>query len=96
MRRSFSITLSKTPSDGITPNPVWNRTTATCSGVYCHGDFKNGNYRLLNPPPVPVWTNPSSVHCGTCHGDPATGDPIPGGSHFQGFTIHECWFVMDV
>jgi predicted CxxxxCH...CXXCH cytochrome family protein len=88
-------TLAKTPTGGITPNPVWDRTTATCSGVYCHGNFTNGNYRLLNPPPVPVWTNPESVFCGFCHGNIVTGDPLPGGTHFQNFTINECWYCHE-
>ena len=41
--------LSKTVTDGVTPNPQWNRTTQSCSDVYCHGSFKNGN---LNAAPV--------------------------------------------
>ena len=85
-------TLAKTPTGGITPNPVWNRTTATCEGVYCHGNFVNGNYRLINPPLLPVWTNGESVFCGMCHGNPNTGDPLPGGTHLQNFTINQCYY----
>jgi predicted CxxxxCH...CXXCH cytochrome family protein len=68
--------LSKTVTDGVTPNPQWNRTTQSCSDVYCHGSFKNGN---LNA--APVFNNPGSVYCGTCHGEPSTGNPLPGGTH---------------
>lgn len=85
--------LSKTRTGNITPNPVWNRTTATCSGVYCHGDFKNGTYRLINPPPLPVWTNQNSVVCGSCHGNPTTYDPFPGGTHpGTHYDVDECYW----
>jgi len=70
-------TLARTNwGGGLTPNPVWNRTTQSCSNVYCHGYFTNGN--LTNSP---TFTDPNSVRCGTCHGDPATGNPRPGGTH---------------
>lgn len=82
--------LAKTPNGGITPNPVWNRTTATCAGGYCHGNFRNGNYRLMTTPPSIVWTNPNTGACGTCHGNPTTGDPSPGGTHPVGYSITEC------
>lgn len=56
----------------IRPNPTWDRSTATCSSVYCHGTFKEGNVNAVG-----LWTNPGSVTCGTCHGDPNTGNPTP-------------------
>lgn len=68
--------LAKTVTDGITPNPVWNKETQTCSSVYCHGMFKNGNQGTS-----PVFNNPSSGACGTCHGNATTGNPLPGGTH---------------
>jgi len=86
--------LSITTTNGITPNPVWSRTNPqSCAVTYCHGNFKNGNYRL-NPTTMqnPVWTDPNSVYCGTCHGNPSTGNPLPGGTHVQGFTINNCYF----
>ena len=72
--------LAKTITGGgsVVPNPSFDRTTQKCSNVYCHGYFKNGN--LTNQP---VFTNPESVYCGTCHGNPTTGDPRPGGTHEQ-------------
>lgn len=48
------------------PNPVYDSGTTSCSSTYCHGTFKNGN-----PSNAPVWNNPASAACGTCHGDPA-------------------------
>jgi predicted CxxxxCH...CXXCH cytochrome family protein len=47
--------------------PVWNRATATCSAVYCHGATLSGG-TLKNP----VWTvvNSTQNACGTCHGNP--------------------------
>jgi hypothetical protein len=38
--------------------------------------FKNGNQDA-----APVHNNPGSVYCGTCHGNPSTGNPLPGGTH---------------
>ena len=48
------------------PNPVYNFTNASCSNTYCHGTFKNGNTNN-----TPVWTDPNTSACGTCHGDPS-------------------------
>jgi predicted CxxxxCH...CXXCH cytochrome family protein len=44
----------------------WNRGTATCSGVYCHG-------ATLAPGGLatqPVWTASGGVACTSCHGAP--------------------------
>lgn len=42
---------------------VWDRTTRSCTGVYCHGAFENG--RTTN---APVWTSRTpQAHCGSCH-----------------------------
>lgn len=64
---------------GVTPNPQWNRNTASCSGVYCHGTFVGGNVNNS-----PTWTNPNSAACGTCHGLPPTHN------HDPGWTITQC------
>jgi predicted CxxxxCH...CXXCH cytochrome family protein len=47
--------------------PGWNRTTASCSATYCHGQFVGGN--LFNEP---SWTtvNGTQASCGSCHGSP--------------------------
>jgi predicted CxxxxCH...CXXCH cytochrome family protein len=48
----------------FTPDPEYNHASKTCSNVYCHGYFKNGN--LDN---TVGWTGPDATACGTCHGD---------------------------
>jgi len=86
-------TLAKTSiGGGIIPDPVWNRNDATCSNLYCHGNFINGN-----PSALPVWTDSNSVKCGSCHGDPVTGNPNPKPNgtyikpHFSFFTSQTCY-----
>lgn len=61
----------------IVPNPSYNSNTKTCSNVYCHGYFKNGNTTNA----VSFNGGSSAVNCGSCHGNPTTGNPLPGGSH---------------
>jgi len=61
------------------PDPVYNPADLSCSNTYCHGYFKNGN--LDNSP---VWTDPATSECGSCHGDgsnPLPKIPSQGGSH---------------
>jgi predicted CxxxxCH...CXXCH cytochrome family protein len=76
----------------IRPDPQWNRNTATCSSVYCHGTFKDGNANAVG-----IWTNPASVVCGTCHGNPNTGNPTPQPNgqfnkpHYSFMTINSCY-----
>lgn len=74
-------------------NPNFNAAGPSCANVYCHGnwrlaksqsnssfiyaaDFIEGNNS------TPVWTDASSVACGTCHGLPPTGH-LP-------FTLDQC------
>ncbi len=47
--------------------PSWDRATATCSGVYCHGGTMGGGTKT-----APVWTRVGlgEAACGTCHGLP--------------------------
>jgi predicted CxxxxCH...CXXCH cytochrome family protein len=87
MNESRANTITNDPStsqydpslDLFVPNPTYNPNDLTCSNTYCHGYFKNGN--LTN---APVWTDPSTSSCGSCHGDGS--NPLPkieseGGSH---------------
>jgi predicted CxxxxCH...CXXCH cytochrome family protein len=57
--------------------PAWNgvggATNLTCSGTYCHGNFKNGANA------APTWAAPSTVTCGSCHA--ASTANGPGGTH---------------
>lgn len=65
-------------------NPTYDVANASCADAYCHGnwrlpksasnstfvytaDFIEGNRA------APVWTDPSTAACGTCHGLPPTG-----------------------
>jgi predicted CxxxxCH...CXXCH cytochrome family protein len=65
-------TLANNSLGGVTPNPQWDRNNATCSGSYCHGSFPDGNQNS-----AAIWTDMNSVKCGSCHGDPNTGNPTP-------------------
>ncbi|GAB4373488.1 MAG: hypothetical protein Kow0042_17410 [Calditrichia bacterium] len=76
--------------------PVWNHNSATCSEVYCHGNFRFKKSESGNPfgyadsvivgngDPV-TWTQPASGEpCTFCHGLPPTG-------HINfNFTINSC------
>jgi len=89
---SLSKTQTTFKGGEINPDPVWDRNTASCSGSYCHGNFRDGNTEA-----VPVWTDKNSVKCGSCHGDPVTGNPnpIPNGNffhpHYPSYTINICY-----
>jgi predicted CxxxxCH...CXXCH cytochrome family protein len=55
----------------------YDRSTQTCSNVYCHGDFLGSR---ATPPPNPTWNGgQAAVACGSCHGlpPPAPGHPDP-------------------
>jgi predicted CxxxxCH...CXXCH cytochrome family protein len=68
----------KTNNGAVVPQPSYDPTNGKCNNMYCHGYFKNGNYSN-----IPVWniTDGSQKKCGSCHGNPITGNPLPGGSH---------------
>lgn len=85
--------LSRTSLGGnITPDPNWNRSETKCSNTYCHGTFKNGNVNS-----TANWVSSASVYCGTCHGDPQTGNPNPKPNgvyvqpHGSSFTVNQCY-----
>lgn len=51
-------------------SPIWNRSIATCTNTYCHGNFEGGNNSNS-----PVWTQADQATCGSCHdvgSNPAT------------------------
>jgi predicted CxxxxCH...CXXCH cytochrome family protein len=68
----------KTNNGAVVPTPSYDLTSGKCNNSYCHGYFKNGNYSN-----TPVWNvaDGSQKKCGSCHGNPVTGNPLPGGSH---------------
>lgn len=88
---NFGTLANDTLLGGVHPDPSWNRNTATCSNVYCHGAFKGGNSA------AGIWTDPKSVVCGSCHGDPTTGNPTPRTNgiftapHFSFMTKNTCY-----
>lgn len=76
------------------PNAVYNLSDQTCSNTYCHGNFKNGN-----PTNKPVWNDPNTSACGTCHGDPTKPTnreralpktPDDGGTHPTNLICSDC------
>ena len=54
---------------------VSNSGTKTCSNVYCHGNYSGSGKKAS-----PVWDQPASGACGTCHGASNTEHP-QSGSH---------------
>lgn len=55
-------------------SPLWNRSAATCEGVYCHGATLGGGTH-----PNPVWTqvDGSQSACGSCHSLPPPAPHTP-------------------
>jgi predicted CxxxxCH...CXXCH cytochrome family protein len=88
----FGPLAHTTIGGGINPDPSYDVNTNTCSHVYCHGYFNNGNLNFQ-----PTFNDPESVVCGSCHGDPITGNPNPKPNgvyvppHRQDFTINRCY-----
>jgi|GEM_PF-1224251 len=82
------VTLSglvDTVTVGTQGKAVYNVATNTCENVYCHGNFTNGNH--VNP----TWNGGDNYgKCGSCHGDAATGSPLPGGTHVTLETCEVC------
>ena len=59
------MTFSGTAITHVT-GTTWDRASATCSNVYCHGASLAGGTKT-----VPVWTaGAGEAACGTCHGLP--------------------------
>ncbi|NOX87948.1 MAG: hypothetical protein GXO77_02905 [Calditrichaeota bacterium] len=80
------ITFSLFASDSGKTQPLWNHDNATCSNVYCHGDFKFKKSEskfswiytdsvITGNNPVITWndTGEEQVECGTCHDLPPKG-----------------------
>jgi len=56
---------------GYIPNPQYDANDRSCADVYCHGGFAGGNQMTVK------WMEPENVICGSCHGNPVTGNPNP-------------------
>ena len=52
---------------------IWNRTSSTCSNVYCHGRF-SGGYATNTP----IWTGSNQANCGSCHDDGSDPESLSG------------------
>lgn len=83
------------------PTPMYDSQSLSCSGTYCHGNFKNGN-----PTFAPVWTDTTGTSgaCGTCHGNVNESDParkaLPkiaslGGTHPDNTNCSNCHGTFD-
>jgi predicted CxxxxCH...CXXCH cytochrome family protein len=87
-----SLAINTLPGDTTMPHPVYDPVSNKCSNVYCHGNFKNGNRDFQ-----PTFNDPKSVVCGSCHGDPKSGNPTPGAPdnfvppHYSFYTINTCY-----
>ncbi|MFZ2864250.1 MAG: hypothetical protein WA440_05810 [Ignavibacteriaceae bacterium] len=73
------------------PNPGFDVSDGSCSNNYCHGYFKNGNLDNI----VLFTAQSQGAACGTCHGNAATGNPLPktpsqGGSHPPSLNCQQC------
>lgn len=86
------VVFSAFASDSGNTNPVWNRSSFSCSDVYCHGAFVFRRDESANPwayvDSIMVGNNPNLIWnavgagqalCGTCHSLPPQG-------HNQNFT----------
>ena len=68
--------------------PAWDRASATCAGVYCHGGGPAfAGDASPDRVPAPRWTDTSGAGatCGDCHGVP----PLDG-THDPALTLRDC------
>jgi len=66
------VVFSEFASDSGNTSPIWNRSSFSCSDVYCHGAFSLGNNKKVTWNAVGV----GEATCGSCHGlPPATNHP---------------------
>jgi predicted CxxxxCH...CXXCH cytochrome family protein len=83
--------VALTVTKGTTGIMSFDAVAGTCKNVYCHGNFTNGNNAS------PKWTGTDQAKCGSCHGDPVTGNPLPKAPHLAVPTCSSCHIgVIDV
>lgn len=80
----FNNALAATQTLGTVGTPTFNATDASCANVYCHGNFTNGNNKTV------AWKGAEQAKCGSCHGDEATGNPLPKAPHIQNDKCSNC------
>ncbi|MDH7516332.1 MAG: CxxxxCH/CxxCH domain-containing protein [Bacteroidota bacterium] len=77
--------LAATRTKGAAGLPSYDAPAKTCRNVYCHGNFTNGNDR------APAWDGGTGESaCGSCHGDPVSGNPLPKAPHVSADACHVC------
>lgn len=80
------ITFSSFVSDSGRIVPIWNRDNASCSQIYCHGNFvfpkaesqnpwiyAEGYDSIMGNDTTIIWTESGFSECGTCHDLPPKG-----------------------
>lgn len=72
---NFVNAFAETKTKGTVGTPSFDAATGSCSNTYCHGNFTNGNNATV------AWKGQDQGKCGSCHGDPATGNPLPKSPH---------------
>ena len=88
---NITDTMAFVRTKGVAGTPSYDPATKKCANVYCHGNFTNGNNFS------PQFDGAEQAKCGTCHGNPATGDPLPKAPHVQVATCSVCHAgVIDV
>jgi predicted CxxxxCH...CXXCH cytochrome family protein len=76
------VTFGTLATAGGTLSPIWDHSAATCSDMYCHGNFAYGS--VVGNDRLWTWTEAVTGDlCGTCHGLPPTG-------HITGEGIERC------
>ncbi|UCD37547.1 MAG: CxxxxCH/CxxCH domain-containing protein, partial [Fidelibacterota bacterium] len=76
------VTFNSLATGNDSLNTTWERGTATCGQVYCHGSFTYGS--VVGNDESWTWTETVTGDlCGTCHGLPPTG-------HITGDGIERC------
>lgn len=80
----LSSALAETQTKGRSGASLFNSTDRSCANTYCHGNFTNGNNVTVS------WNGTNQAACGSCHGNPATGNPLPKAPHPQVETCSTC------
>ncbi|MFZ1731448.1 MAG: CxxxxCH/CxxCH domain-containing protein [Bacteroidota bacterium] len=80
----FNNALAATVTLGTVGTPTFSAADATCANVYCHGNFTNGNNKTV------AWKGTEQDKCGSCHGDEASGSPLPKAPHIQNANCSGC------
>ncbi len=87
--RVKQVQIDETDLWGDPGHAVFDPQTLTCSGSRCHSDGAASRAFPSEPTyATPVWTDPASGACGTCHG--VTKDTLTTGIHPKHLTFATC------